>query len=211
MEAKKKNHYISVAGIMGSGKTTAAHLLSRELGFHLIEENVAENAFLPLFYKDAKRWALPTQLFYLHEKARQLNHVMGLLSQTSVIQDSPIYQDYFTYAIASKTLGYTSEDEHTLYERFYSILKENLPVPDLIIALEASLPIVESRIKKRSRGFEKDVNMSYVKLLSELQKEWIREHPHLNIMVVNTDDLDLSSDPAHQKHFVELIKNRIEN
>ncbi|OGZ94270.1 MAG: hypothetical protein A3H69_00645 [Candidatus Sungbacteria bacterium RIFCSPLOWO2_02_FULL_47_9] len=207
MEGKSKTYYISIAGVMGSGKTTAANLLAQELGFYLFEENVAENAFLPLFYKDAKRWALPTQLFYLYEKAKQLNRVKDLLSRVSVVQDTPIYQDHFTYAKASKVLGYTSEDEYSLYAGFYNTLKEDLPVPDLIVGLEASLPVVESRIKKRSRDFEKEVDMSYVSLLSELQKEWIREHTNLNIITVNTDTLDLVSNESHKNNFLKTVKN----
>ncbi len=57
-------------GTLGSGKTTAAQLLAHELHYTLIEENVKENAFLPRFYKDMKRWAFHSQVFFLMEKIR---------------------------------------------------------------------------------------------------------------------------------------------
>ena len=66
---KSKHTYISIAGVLGTGKTTAAKLISENLGFHLFREKFAENIFLPLFYTDPKRWALHSQLFFLHEKA----------------------------------------------------------------------------------------------------------------------------------------------
>lgn len=72
MAKENKNYYISVAGVLDSGKTTICNLLSQKLGLHLFEENVNENVFIPLFYKDARRWAFATQFFYLYEKAVQL-------------------------------------------------------------------------------------------------------------------------------------------
>ena len=67
---KEQNKYITVMGTLGSGKTTAAQLLAHELHYTLIEENVKENAFLPRFYKDMKRWAFHSQVFFLMEKIR---------------------------------------------------------------------------------------------------------------------------------------------
>jgi len=209
MGGDKKNHYISVAGIMGSGKTTAANLLARELNFHLLEENVKENVFLPLFYKDAKRWALPAQLFYLREKTHQLEKIKNLLTKASVIQDSPIYQDHFTYAKAQLLLGNMSNDEYALYQNFFDVFHQNLPIPDLIIQLEASLPVIHSRIQNRARDYEKEVDPAYIKLLHGLQKDWLSQSPHLKIATVNTDNLNLAASPAHQKEFVEMVKKKL--
>src|SRR3989338_7661914 len=201
MGGDKKNHYISVAGIMGSGKTTAANLLARELNFHLLEENVKENVFLPLFYKDAKRWALPAQLFYLREKTHQLEKIKNLLTGASVVQDSPIYQDHFTYAKAQLLLGNMNNDEYALYQKFFDMFHQNLPTPDLIIQLDASLPVIQNRTQNRAREYEKEIDMSYVKILSDLQKEWIQNHQHLNILTVNSDNLNLAENREHQKEF----------
>ena len=209
MGRDKKNHYISVTGIMGSGKTTAANLLARRLGFHLFEENVKENVFLPLFYKDAKRWALTAQLFYLREKTHQLEKIKNLLTKASVIQDSPIYQDHFTYAKAQLLLGNMNNDEYALYQKFFDVFHQNLPIPDLIIELETSLPIIQNRIQNRARNYEKEIAPAYIKLLSVLQKDWISQSPHLKIITVNTDNLNLVVNTAHQKEFVEMVKKKL--
>ena len=65
---KANREYIAVMGTMGSGKTTAARLIAKELPFTLAEEHVTDNAFLPRFYKDMKRWAFHSQVFFLLEK-----------------------------------------------------------------------------------------------------------------------------------------------
>lgn len=77
---KEQREYITVMGTLGSGKTTAARLLARELNFKLLEENVEENAFLPRFYKDMSRWAFHSQVFFLMEKIRQMLEAKSLLS-----------------------------------------------------------------------------------------------------------------------------------
>lgn len=205
----KKNHYISIAGVIGVGKTTASNLIAKELGFYLFEENVGGNAFLPLFYKEPKRWAFHSQLFYLQEKANQLFKIKSLLSQNSVIQDTPIHQDYLTYAKAQNILGNMSDEEFNLYEKFFSSLKHSLPIPDLIIQLDASLPLLQKRIENRGRDYEKNIDPSYLRTLSDLQKKWIKESTHLNIVTVDTDNLDLANNKEHQKAFIELVKAKL--
>lgn len=209
MDTKKKNFYIAVAGVLGSGKTTASALLAKELDFHLFEENPADNVFLPLFYKEPKRWALPAQLFYLREKAHQLEKIKTLLARAGVVHDSPIYQDHFTYAKAQLLLGHMTRDEYALYDKFFSVFSKNIPVPDLIIQLNVSPSVIQRRIYSRAREYEKEIDIKYIKLISGLQKKWITMHPHLTIATVKTDDLDLAVNRDHQKKFVAIVKNMI--
>lgn len=82
--ASKRNLYIAVAGVMGSGKTTACRLLARELGIRLFEEKAEENRFLPLFYEDPRRWAFALQLFCLAEKIGQLEEIKNALTHTVI-------------------------------------------------------------------------------------------------------------------------------
>lgn len=209
METDGKNYYVSVAGIIGSGKTTAVELLSQNLGFHKFEENVKENIFIPLFYKDPKRWAFPAQIFYLQDRIGQLKKIKELLHETNVIQDSSLYQDSFTYAKAQVALGYMTNGEYALYQKLFDEFKLNLPEPRLIINLEASLRVIKKRIQKRAREFEKEVDMSYIKTLADMQKEWTSGRTHLPIFTINTDHLNIAENKNHQKEFVQLVKDSI--
>ncbi len=201
--------YVSIAGVMGSGKTTASNLLAKTLGFDLFEETGLENKFLPLYYKDPKRWSLHSQLFYLHQRAEQLSKIHLLLAQNSIIQDSPIYQDYLTYAKAQYILGHMNHDEFSLYEKYFRALNEHILIPNLIVQLNTSVDTLASRIKKRNRDYEKTIDKPYLELLSKLQTEWVNTHPNLDILTVNTDNLDLASNPNHQKQFVSLVKSKL--
>ena len=209
MSSMHPHIYISVAGVMGSGKTTASGLLAQHLGLHLFEENVDENTFLPLFYDNPQRWALHAQLFYLREKVVQLSKIKKLLEQTSVIQDSPLYQDYLTYAKAQQVLENMNEAEFTLYERFFHTLYDHLPVPDLVVQLDASVPAIAKRIKKRARTYERAIDRSYLALLARLQDQWIVSHEHLAILRINTETLNLAENTEHQREFVALVKDRL--
>src|SRR3990167_8714570 len=114
-----KRLYLSVMGTMGSGKTTVARLIAKELTFHLIEENFGENAFLPRFYHDMKRWAFHSQTFFLMEKITQMLETPKLLQKYSVVQDTPIQQDAFSYAKAQHVLGNIDDAEWRLYQKIY--------------------------------------------------------------------------------------------
>ncbi len=210
MPPEKKPLYVSVAGVMGSGKTTASNLLAKTLSFDLFEETGLENKFLPLYYQDPKRWSLHSQLFYLHQRAEQLSKIHLLLAKNSIIQDSPIYQDYLTYAKAQYILGHMNHDEFSLYEKYFHALNEHILIPNLIVQLDTSVDTLASRIKKRNRDYEKTIDKPYLELLSKLQKEWVNTHPNLEILAVNTDNLDLASNPNHQKQFVDLVKSKLE-
>lgn len=209
-ELTSKPLYISIAGVMGSGKTTASNLLAQKLGFDLFEEKVNENKFLPLYYRDPKRWSLHSQLFYLHEKAEQLSKINLLLTKNSIIQDSPIYQDYLTYAKAQYILGHMNHDEFNLYEKYFNSLKQNILTPHLIVQLDTSIDTLINRIKKRNRDYEKTIDKPYLELLSNLQKEWVNTHPHLNILKINTDNLNLADNPGDQDKFLNLVKEKLE-
>jgi len=211
LKSSKKNQYayVSVAGLVGCGKTTAVNLLAEKLGFHLFEEKVKENKFLPLFYQDARRWAFQSQLFYLKEKASQLVKIKKIINETNVIQDVPLSQDCLVYAKAQQILGNMNKDEFALYEKFFHMLNREAPEPHFIIQLNASVPVIMQRIKLRGRDYEKSISPEYITLLLKLQNEWLGNYPKSKLVVVDTDTLDIVSNPKHQDQFIEIVKSRL--
>ena len=206
-----KNFYVSVAGVMGSGKTTMCNFLAKELGFNLFEEKVNENPYLASYYEEPKKWAFKSQLFYLQEKTSQLEEVKKLLAAKSVIQDTPIYQDGFSYAQAQKILGYMNDDEYQTYLKHLHAALPTLPAPDMIVQLDAPAEVLEARIRERARPYEKAVDKTYLELLSKLQNEWIGKHPHLKIIRVRTDDKenDLLLNEKYRQEFIRKIKTAL--
>ncbi len=205
-----KNRFLAVMGTLGSGKTTAARLLSRELGFALMEENVEENAFLPRFYKDMHRWAFHSQLFFLMEKIRQMVHAKRLMADSPVIQDTPITQDVYTYAKAQHELGHMDDSEWALYHKIFREFSPMCPEPDLVIFLDTSLESIGKRITERGRSYEQDIPEEYIKLLDALNRRWIEQNPD-RVLVIQTDELDISRDRDAQQRFVGLVRSALEH
>lgn len=196
-------------GTLGSGKTTVARLISKYLKFHLIEENFGENAFLPRFYKDMKQWAFHSQTFYLMEKLNQMIETQKLLIKNSVVQDTPIDQDVYSYAKAQHTLGNMDDAEWRLYLKIFNSFRQHLPKPDCIIFLETSLPTIASRIESRGRTYEKEIPMSYIELLDMLNHKWLADNKRIPILTIHTDGLNVVRNTKDQNKLVEMIRDRL--
>jgi len=196
-------------GTMGSGKTTVAKLLSRELKFHLLEENFGENAFLARFYQDMKRWAFHSQAFFLMEKITQILEIPSLLEKKSVMQDTLLAQDVFSYCKAQHTLGNMDDAEWKLYMKIYNSFVPYFPKPNLLVYLETSMPVVVERIASRGRGYEKQIPLSYLELLDMLNHRWLAENKSIPLLVVETDGLNIPRSKAAQQILVEKVKKKL--
>lgn len=206
---KERNEYIAVMGTMGSGKTTAANLLAKELRFTLVEENVKENAFLPRFYKDMNRWAFHSQVFFLMEKIRQMIETKNLLEKSSVIQDTPITQDVYSYAKAQHELGHMDDAEWALYQKIYHEFTPHFPQPDLIVFLDTSIPAIESRIAARGREFEQEIPTDYLSLLDKLNCKWLEQNTTIPVVHIPTDTLDITRNRGAQEQFTSMVRTAL--
>lgn len=212
--AKSSSHpYISVMGPTGCGKTTAAKLLADKLDFQLVTENFADNRFLPWFYQDMPRWAFHSQTFFLTEKIKQLNRIKQLLTKQAVVQDTPIYQDIYSYAQAHVELGNLKPAEWQLYQKIYQLHASHLPRPNLIIYLQASVDNLLDRIAQRDRSFEQKMPRNYLQLLSRLLVEWTDTELHPNseiqLLTVDTNQLNLAESATDQNKFISLVKKQL--
>lgn len=196
-------------GTMGSGKTTVAKLLSKALKFHLVEENFGENTFLPLFYQDMKRWAFHSQTFFLMEKITQILETPKLLEKHSVVQDTPIEQDAFSYAKAQHVLGHIDDSEWRLYLKIYKSFEPLFPKPDLIIYLETTALELGRRIESRGRGYEQKIPQSYLELLDMLNHRWLSENKTIPVLVVETDGLNIIRSRKAQGKLIEQVCSKI--
>lgn len=196
-------------GTMGSGKTTAARLIAERFGYQLIEENFGENAFLPRFYQDMKRWAFHSQAFFLMEKITQMMETATLRFAKDVVQDTPIQQDAFSYAKAQHVLGNIDDAEWRLYMKIYREFEPHFPTPDLIVFLDTSIPVVAGRIESRGREYEQKIPISYLELLDMLNRKWVAENKKLPILTVQTDTLNIVRSKAAQEQFLAAVSGRL--
>jgi deoxyadenosine/deoxycytidine kinase len=196
-------------GTLGCGKTTAARLIAQEFHFHILEEQFGENAFLPRFYKDMKRWAFHSQTFFLMEKITQMMETRSILAKESVVQDTPIQQDVFSYAKAQYILGNIDEAEWKLYQKIYTSFEPYIPKPKLIIFLDSSIPVIAKRIESRGRGYEQEIPENYLSLLDTLNRKWLDANTTIPVLTISTDTLDVVRSREAQRHLLAAITKKL--
>ena len=196
--------YIAVEGVIGVGKTTFAQMLSERLGARLINEEVFENPFLVDFYKDRKRHALSCQLYFLITRFQQQQELMVRdLFAKQIVADYLFAKDAI---FASVNL---SERELALYNKIAPALSRDVPVPDLVIYLQASTPILLERIRRRNLPFEKPIDFDYVAMLNTAYDYYFFHYTDTPLLVVKTDEIDFVHRPEHFDDLIEQISKPV--
>lgn len=133
----------------------------------------------------------------------------ALLSKRSVVQDTPIQQDAFSYAKAQHVLGNIDDAEWRLYLKIYSAFEPYFPKPNLIIFLETSVAVLAQRVESRGRGYEQKIPQSYLELLDMLNHKWLSENKNIPVFAIQTDGLNIVRSKVAQQAFLEKVKKRL--
>lgn len=182
--------YIAVEGPIGAGKTSLAKQLANHLGGSLLLEGPEKNPFIEKFYDDIPRYALPTQLFFLFQRANQVQNLKqtDLFSRITVcdflLEKDPLF--------AKLTL---SDEEHRLYQQIYDHFQPLTPVPDLVIYLQASPVTLVQRIKRRSNVYEKNISEEYLWRLSDSYTRFFHQYEKAPVMIINSENLNFADNP----------------
>jgi deoxyguanosine kinase len=183
--------FITVEGPIGVGKTSLAKAISEHFHFHLLREIVDENPFLDKFYDDIEEWSFQTEMFFLCNRYKQLEDIdKYYISQNkSVVADYHILKNII---FAKRTLK--NEQQYNKYLKIYDILTSDMPRPNVVIYLNASLDTLLKRIEKRGRDFEKKISPLYLKQLSLDYEEYMNTfeetHPDIPVLRYNGDHID---------------------
>ncbi len=190
-----KHGFIVIEGPIGVGKTSLARRLADSLGSELLLEGAAENPFLERFYRNPKQAALSTQLFFLLQRARQMQDLrQGDMFQAVRVADFLIEKDQL---FAQLTL---EEQEDKLYEQVYAHLTLDAPAPDLVIYLQAPVDILLNRIAKRGIGYEQHIDSAYLERLSQSYARFFHDYDAAPLLIVNAAHVDLvNNDMAYQE------------
>ena len=195
-----KHRHIVVEGPIGCGKTTLANKLAQRLGASTLLEDPAANPFLPLFYRDMRRHALPTQLFFLFQRVGQLE----TLKQPDLF-GKPTVAD-FTLAkdplFARLTLG---DAEYQLYTKIYEHVKPQVPVPDLVIYLQAPVETLVHRLRRRGNPMEAGIGEEYLRSLSDSYTRYFYDYTDSPLLIVNSERLNFADNSAHFDMLVERM------
>lgn len=195
---------IAIAGNMGSGKSTLVEFLHRTYGVVPFYEPNDDNPYLADFYKDMKRWAFQSQLYFLSSKFRlhqELDRQPGV-----VALDRTIFEDAEVFATALRQMRKISKRDWETYQAFYQAILDAIRPPDLMIYLQCSMRTLRQRIRLRGRRMEQDVPLSYLKRLDRLYDDWIGSYAMSEVLVLETDTLDYIHDLVHRLDVMQRIE-----
>ena len=177
--------FIVIEGPVGVGKTTLAQRLSASFGSDLLLEDSDENPFMERFYQNPRSVALQTQLFFLFQRARQ----MQALRQTDLFRPVRVADFILEKDRLFAELN-LDEEEFKLYDQVYQHLTIDAPVPDLVIYLQAPAEILLKRVAKRGRAYEQPMQHDYLTRLNEAYTRFFYDYNASPLLIVNAAEID---------------------
>ena len=194
------HRYVVIEGPIGVGKTSLARRLARSFGSELVLEQDDENPFLERFYRNPRAAAFQTQLYFLFQRARQLQDLRQAdLFETVRVADYLLDKDRL---FARLTLD---EEEFTLYEQVYARLAIDAPVPDLVVYLQAPVDVLLERIARRGIEYEQRIERRYLERVAEAYARFFLEYDAAPVLIVNAAEIDPVGDDADYAGLLDAI------
>lgn len=194
------HRYIVIEGPIGVGKTSLARRLSESFGSELMLEDAGGNPFLERFYEDPKSAALPTQLFFLFQRAQQMQALMQDDMFTPVrVSDFLMDKDRL---FAELTLDH---EELKLYQQVADKIAIEAPEPDLVVYLQAPVDTLRQRILQRGIKAEKQIEGDYLERLVNIYARFFYDYNSAPLLIVNAAEID----PVTREEDYQLLLQRI--
>jgi deoxyadenosine/deoxycytidine kinase len=202
--AQTPHRYVVVEGPIGVGKTSLARRLAKSFGSELVLEQGDANPFLERFYRNPRAAAFQTQLYFLFQRARQLQEVRQAdLFERVRVADYLLDKDRL---FARLTLD---DEEFALYEQVYERLAIDAPVPDLVVYLQAPVDVLLERIARRGIHYEQAIERRYLERLVESYARFFLEYDTAAVLMVNASEIDLvGSDADYASLLKEVARTR---
>jgi len=198
---------ILVAGNIGTGKTSITERIGTRLGWQASFESVADNPYLPDFYKNMRQWSFHLQIFFLGHRAEQ--HLSLARSAQPAIADRSIYEDAYIFARALRHMNNINERDYEAYQALFNLIVENLPRPDLLLYLHAPVPVLLDRIYERGRDIESGINAEYLALLDTFYQDWLSTFDLCPILKIPSADLNFVKNPQHLDIVIQRIQDKL--
>jgi deoxyguanosine kinase len=194
--------YIAVEGPIGVGKTTLARRIADTFDYDLLLEEAELNPFLERFYQNRQQTALATQLFFLFQRVQKITE----LKQRDMFDQARV-ADFVLEKDPLFARVNLEPDEFTLYEKVFSKMRVDAPVPDLVIYLQASPDRLLERIDRRGIDAERLIDRQYLEQLNEVYSEFFLYYDAAPLLIVNANEIDLAQGDRDYEQLVDYMLN----
>jgi deoxyguanosine kinase len=193
--------YIVIEGPIGVGKTSLTKLLAKEFRARLILEKPEGNPFLSHFYHDRKKYAFQAQVFFLLTRFQQQQEISQLDLFNQVTLSDYLFDKDRIFALLN-----LDEHEFALYEKIFQLLGGRIPTPDLVIFLQAKPEVLLHRIKSRNITYEREIELDYLKRLTQAYNDHFFHYDQSPLLVVNTSEIDFVKRKEDLEQLLREIK-----
>ena len=184
---------------MRVGKSSLAKLLAERLDAAVLSD-IEDNPFLSSFYREQPGAGFAAQLYFLMERFKQWRALdLGGPARRTVISDYLFEKDKI-YAYLN-----LNDAELRLYEQYYTLLAEQIPIPDLVIYLEARPETLRVRISRKNAPMEHKISGEYLEELVQAYDHFFHRYKSSDLLVVATSEIDF----VHRKADFEELLGRL--
>lgn len=191
--------YVAIEGNIGAGKTTLAEAIALDFNAKLVLERFADNPFLPKFYEDKCRFAFSLEMSFLADRYQQVHDDLAQLDlfKDFIVADYDIYKSLI---FAKVTL---QEEEYKLYRRLFEMMYKDMKRPELYVFLFQSTDKLIENIKKRGRGYEQNIEPTYLESLQRGYLDFIKSQNESKVRIIDITEMDFVK---NRKDYLEILR-----
>ena len=195
-------NYIAIEGNIGAGKTTLVNKIADDFNAKTVLERFADNPFLPKFYEDQARYALPLEMSFLADRYQQISDD---LAQFDLFKDFIVadYHIFKSLIFAKVTL---TDDEYRLYRKLFEIIYKEMKKPDLYIYLYQNTERLLQNIKLRGRDYEQNIPAEYLDKINHGYLDYIKSQPDLNVLIIDVSERDFVKNQQDYIYILDEIR-----